>query len=84
MLADSHGTFLGAFVLLWVLLVLVGLTVFVLAIVVTVQAYKDGRQGWWVYLIAVFISPLNLVSVIAWFAYLRKNPVRDAQGRAFL
>ena len=82
-LASSHG-FLGAFILFWLLLALVGIAVLVLSIVVTVQAYKAGRQGWWVYLIAVFVSPLNLVAVIAWYAHLRRNPVLDSQGRPFL
>lgn len=81
--ASSHW-FLGPFLVLWLLVVLVALAVFVMSILVTVEAYRVGRQGWWVYLIAVFVSPLNLVSVIAWYAYLRRNPVLDSRGRPFL
>lgn len=74
------GGFFFGFFFVWLLLVVV---VVALSIIVTVQAYQAGREGWWVYLIAVFISPLNLVAVIAWFAYLKQNPMMN-NGRPFL
>lgn len=87
----EHGPFLepfagsiGAWLALWVMVMLFALTVFVLGMLVTMEAYRVGRQGWWVYLIAVFVVPLNLVAVVAWYAYLDRNPVLDSRGRPFL
>ncbi len=82
-----YAPFFGFFALNLVFLLLVTLLVtalLVLGAIVVVQAYKESRIGWWVYLIAMFVGPFNLVAVIAWFAYLRKNPVLDGQGRPFL
>lgn len=79
----SVGSAEASFLLLFVLIALVGLTILALSIVVTVQAYQAGRKGWWVYLICIFINPLNLVAIIAWFAYLKKNPIMS-NGEPFL
>lgn len=73
--ADDGGGFLMGLGIFMVLLGLLALAVVVLSIVVVVQAYKAGRTGWWLYLIAVFMAPLNLVSVIGWFAYWKHHPV---------
>lgn len=62
---------------------LLGIAVLVMGIITVVEAYRAGREGWWLYLIALFISPLNLVAVIAWFAYLKHNPVMN-DGKPFL
>lgn len=73
----------GVFFVLWILTAAVAITLLVLAIIITVRAYKEGREGWWIYLIALFISPGPLVIVIAWYAYLRNNPVMK-DGKPFL
>lgn len=73
--ADDGGGFLFGLGVFVFILGLLALAVVVLSIVVVVQAYKAGRSGWWLYLIAVFITPLNLVSVIGWFAYWKHHPV---------
>jgi hypothetical protein len=48
---------------------------FVAAAVVVAQALRQGRSGWWLYLVALLLFPLQLLSVVAWFAHLRRNPV---------
>ncbi len=50
-------------------LALMGLTVYI-----AFDAKGRGRTGWWIYLICAFISPMQLVCTIAWFAHLRDNP----------
>ncbi len=77
------GPFEGVFLIFFFLILAIGLAILALSIVVTVQAYQAGREGWWVYLIAIFINPLNLVAIIAWFAYLKDNPI-EANGKPFL
>lgn len=72
----SSWLLLGALVLF-----LLALAVKALAIV-TVQAYKAKREGWWLYLIAIFLPPLDLVAVIAWFVHLRRDPLLS-KGRPF-
>lgn len=75
--------FLWTFMLLALVAAALAITVLVLSVVVTVEAYKAGREGWWIYLIAIFLSPLNLIAVIAWYAHLRKNPILS-DGKPFL
>ncbi len=77
------GPFEGVFLIFFFLILAIGLAILALSIVVTVQAYQAGREGWWVYLIAIFINPLNLVAIIAWFAYLKDNPI-ESNGKPFL
>jgi len=68
---SSHAWAIGGGVLMAVLAI--GILFLALAILTVVQAYKAQRT-WWVYLICMFIGPLNLVAIIAWFAHFRKNP----------
>lgn len=70
---EGFGAFFGAFFLLFLLFAIALLILFLLP---TFQAYKAGRTGWWIYLIAVFIQPFGLVGLIAWFAYFKKNPTK--------
>lgn len=83
LLQGMDGGFFAAFAAMWVIAMLIVLAVFVLAVLVTVQAYQAGREGWWIYLIALFISPFNLIAVIYWFAHGKNNPVLS-NGRPFL
>lgn len=62
---------------------LLGLVVFILCIVVAVEAKNKGRGGWWIYLIVAFFSPLNLIAVIVWYVHARQNPIMNA-GKPFL
>ena len=69
---------MGALVVLfWIFFLIVAalaIAVLVFTILMVVEAYRLGRSGWWIYLICLFISPLNLVALIAWHVHLKKNP----------
>ncbi len=62
---------------------LLGLIAFVVCIVVAIEAKNRGREGWWLYLIAAFISPINIAAAIFWFVHARENPVMN-NGKPFL
>ena len=66
------GIFAGLGLVFWLFYILV----FVAAILATVQAYQAKRSGWWIYLICIFIGPLNLIAAVAWFAYFKTNPTK--------
>ena len=65
---------LGAFFFVFALIFLAAF--FAVYLIPTFQAYKTGRSGWWVYLICVFVGPLGLAALIAWFAYFKDKPTR--------
>jgi hypothetical protein len=81
--AGADEMFFGLGILFFLFLIAIGITILVLGIIVTMQAYKAGRTGWWIYLIAIFISPLNLVAIILWFAMWKQKPLM-VDGKPFL
>lgn len=81
---DAFSALAGLSLFVLLLVILVGVALLVLFLIPTFQAYKAKRSGWWIYLICVFIGPLNIAALIAWFAYFRNNPTRLGSSQIFL
>ncbi len=79
--SNAEAGALGAFLIIYFLFLALGLVLFIMSIVATVQAHKAGREGWWVYLIFVFTVPI--VGVIMWFFFGKKKPIMN-NGRPFM
>ena len=73
MAGEGFGALFGAF---FIVFLLIGIAILVAWILAIVQAYKAGRSGWWLYLVAGLIPVGAIAATIAWFVYFKANPTK--------